>query len=68
MQHPVGYTIRNGRAELENFFEILFQPFSLNMIVHTLSGAYILSAFVVMGISAYHILKKQNIDFFKNLI
>jgi len=32
--------------------------------VHTVSAAYILSAFFVMGISAYHLLKKQHIDFF----
>ncbi|MEW5821182.1 MAG: cytochrome ubiquinol oxidase subunit I, partial [Cyanobacteriota bacterium] len=65
MQNPVGYMIKNGRAELTNFFEVISQPFAIQEFIHTVSGAYILSGFVVMGISAYHLLKKQNVEFFK---
>lgn len=64
MQHPVGYTIRNGRAELVDFFAVVFQKFAVLEFIHTISGAYILSAFFVMGISAYHLLKKQHVNFF----
>jgi len=64
MQHPVGYVIRNGRAELESFSAVVFQGWALLTFVHTVSAAYILSAFFVMGISAYHLLKKHHIDFF----
>jgi cytochrome d ubiquinol oxidase subunit I len=64
MQHPVGYVIRNGRAELDNFFAIITQPFAWQIFFHTISGAYILTGFVVMGISAYHLLRKQNTAFF----
>ncbi len=63
MQHPVGYTIRNGRAELTDFFAV-FQKFALLQYLHTIAGAFVLSAFFVMGISAYHLLKKQNTEFF----
>jgi cytochrome d ubiquinol oxidase subunit I len=64
MQHPVGYTIRNGRAELTDFAAVVFQKFAILEFLHTVSAAYILSAFFVMGISAYHLLKKQHVDFF----
>ncbi len=64
MQHPVGYVIRNGRAELESFTAVVFQGWAVLTFVHTVSAAYILSAFFVMGISAYHLLKKQHIDLF----
>jgi cytochrome d ubiquinol oxidase subunit I len=64
MQHPVGYVIRNGRAELENFFTVIFNPFAWQQYVHTLSGAFTLAGFFIMGVSAYHLLKKQHIDFF----
>jgi cytochrome d ubiquinol oxidase subunit I len=64
MQHPVGYVIRNGRAELESFTAVVFQGWAVLTFVHTVSAAYILSAFFVMGISAYHLLKKQHIEFF----
>jgi len=63
MQHPVGYTIRNGRAEMTDFFALLFNKFSLLEIAHMLPSAMVLAAFFVMGISAYHLLKKQHIDF-----
>ncbi len=64
MQQPVGFTLRDGRAELVDFAAVVFNKFGLLEFIHTLSGAYILSAFVVMGISAYHLLKKQHVVFF----
>jgi len=64
MQHPVGYTLRNGRAELTDLVEIMTQKFAIVQIIHTLCGAYLLAGFFVMGISAYHILKKRDIQFF----
>lgn len=65
MQQPVGYTIRNGRAEMTDFFQVLFNTFSLIEIVHVLPSACLLGAFFVMGISAWHLLKKQQIPFFQ---
>jgi cytochrome d ubiquinol oxidase subunit I len=64
MQHPVGYVIRNGRAELTDFLAVITQSAAVHQFIHTVSGAYILSGFVVMGISAYHLLRKQNTVFF----
>ncbi len=64
MQHPVGYTIRNGRAELVDFAAVVFNKFAILEFFHTVSASYVLAAFFVMGISAYHLLKKQHIDFF----
>jgi cytochrome d ubiquinol oxidase subunit I len=64
MQHPVGFAIRDGRAELVNFSAVIFNKFAILEIFHTVPGAYILSAFFIMGISAYHLLKKHQIDFF----
>lgn len=64
MQNPVGYAIRNGRAELQDFGAVVFNKFSILQILHVLPAALILAGFFVMGISAYHLLKKQHIDFF----
>ncbi len=64
MQHPVGYVIRNGRAELDNFLAVVTQPFAWQIFFHTLSGAYILAGFFVMGVSAYHLLREQHVSFF----
>jgi cytochrome d ubiquinol oxidase subunit I len=64
MQHPVGFTIRNGRAELTDFLAVITQPFGFQIYFHTLSGAYILAGFFVMGVSAFHLLRKQHVAFF----
>jgi cytochrome d ubiquinol oxidase subunit I len=64
MQSPVGFTIRDGRAELVDFAAIVFQRFAIYKFIHTVSAAYVLTAFVIMGISAYHLLKKRHVEFF----
>ena len=64
MQHPVGYVIRDGRAELESFVAVVSQRWAILEFLHVVSAAYILSAFFIMGVSAYHLLKKQHVDFF----
>ncbi len=64
MQHPVGYVIRNGRAELASFAAVVTNSFGWLEFLHTVSGAFILSGFFVMGVSAYHLLRKSNVSFF----
>ena len=64
MQNPVGFTIRDGRAELVDFFAVISQKFAILKFIHTVSAAYVLGAFFVMGVSAYHLLKKKNIKLF----
>ncbi len=64
MQHPVGFTIRNGRAELTDFLAVITNKFGLLEIAHMIPSAFTLAAFFIMGISAWHLLKKQNVDLF----
>jgi len=64
MQYPVGYAIRNGRAELTNFFAVITQKVAILEIIHTLAAAYVLTGFFIMGVSAYHLLRKQHTQFF----
>ncbi len=67
MQHPVGYTFNEatGRAELTDFLAVITQKNAVYEFIHTVTGAFILGAFFVMGISAYHLLKKNEEDFFR---
>ncbi len=65
MQHPVGYVLRNGRAELADFIAVITNKFAIYEFLHTVSGAYILSGFFVMGVSAWHILRNNELEFFK---
>ncbi len=65
MQNPVGYVMRNGRAELESFKAVVTNPFAWQQIFHTLSAAYVLAGFFILGISSYHLLKKNEFKFFE---
>ena len=65
MQHPVGYAIRNGRAELTDFFAVITNKHGILEIVHVVPAALLLGAFFVMGVSAYHLLKKQHVPIFE---
>ena len=63
MQQPVGSVIRNGRAELSDFGAVITNKFAILEFFHTVPAALLLGAFFVMGISAYHLLKKQHVAF-----
>lgn len=65
MQHPVGYVLNNGRAEMVDFGALVFNPKAWVMFEHTLTSALTTAAFFVLGISAYHLLRKKNVDFFR---
>ena len=65
MQHPVGYVLRNGRAEMVDFMALITNVYGLTKFFHTLFSGYVVAAFFVMGISAYHILRKGHLPFFK---
>ncbi len=67
MQHPVGYVINEaaGRAELVDFAALLFNPRGWLLFWHTISSGFATAAFFVLGISAYHLVRKQNPDLFK---
>lgn len=65
MQHPVGFAINNGRAEMNDFFALITNGQLLVEFPHTVLAAYATGAFLVTGISAYKILKKQEVSFFK---
>jgi cytochrome bd ubiquinol oxidase subunit I len=68
MQNPVGYAIRNGRAETTDFFAVITNPKLLVAFPHVIFGALATGAFFVVGISAWYFLKKRNLDFFKRSV
>jgi cytochrome d ubiquinol oxidase subunit I len=64
MNTPAGYHIvmHDGypRAEVVDFWAMVFNPSSVHRVIHALLGAYILGAFFVMSVSAWHILRDRN--------
>ena len=65
MQKPVGYVLRNGRAEMVDFGALLTNSYGWSKFFHTVLAGYVVAAFFVMGISAYHLLRRNEVRFFK---
>lgn len=66
MQEPVGFEIVNGRAEMTDFFALLGNPQLWVAFPHVIFGALATGAFFITGISAYKIIRKQQVDMFKS--
>jgi cytochrome d ubiquinol oxidase subunit I len=66
MQEPVGYVIRNGRAEMTDFFALLTNPHVWVQFPHVVTAGMSTAGFFVLGISAYHLLKQSdNLEMFR---
>ncbi len=61
MQYPVGTTFNpdTARHEMTSFWEVLFSPVAINKFFHTVTSGFVLAAVVVIGISAWYLLKKR---------
>lgn len=70
-QTPAGHVIRehmiNGqpflRAEIVDFWAMVFNPSSVHRLIHVWLGAFLMGAFFVMSISAWYILRGRHLDF-----
>lgn len=67
MQYPVGmgFNPDTARHEMNNFWDVLFSHVAIDKFFHTVTSAYVLSAVVMIGISAWFLLKKREIVFAK---
>ena len=65
MQHPVGYAIENGRAVMNDFGALLANPYLWTQFPHTVLSGFTTGAFFVLGISAYHLVRRNHVDFYR---
>ncbi|MEY9843174.1 cytochrome ubiquinol oxidase subunit I [Streptacidiphilus sp. MAP5-3] len=61
MQHPVGYKVVNGRAQLTDFPKVLFQNTTLVVVFHTLTAAFLVGGAFMIGIAAYQLRKASRL-------
>ena len=59
MQTPAGFVIKNNIIDADNWLEIIFNPSMPYRFFHMLLASCLTSAFLIMGISAYKIIKKD---------
>ncbi|PLS03542.1 cytochrome ubiquinol oxidase subunit I [Neobacillus cucumis] len=65
MQVPTGFKMNNGRAEMTDFFALITNGQLIVEFPHVITGALCTAAFFVAGISAFNLLKKKHVEFYK---
>lgn len=68
-QTPAGYHIVgegiNARAEITDFWAMVFNPSSIDRITHVWLGALLSGAFLVLSVHAYYLIKNRHIKISK---
>ncbi len=64
MQHPVGYKLVNGEAQLTSVWALLSNGFALRAYVHTMLAGLIFGSIVMLGICCWQFLRRQDVDLF----
>jgi cytochrome d ubiquinol oxidase subunit I len=65
MHTPAGFEVQGGRAVITDFWAMVFNPSSMDRLVHVVLGAFIQGAFFVMSIAAYYLLRGRHLEFAK---
>jgi cytochrome d ubiquinol oxidase subunit I len=68
-QTPAGYHIvgegLNARAEITDFWEMVFNPSSMDRLIHVWIGALLAGAFLVLSVHAYYLIKGRYVELSK---
>ncbi|RFS18422.1 cytochrome ubiquinol oxidase subunit I [Emticicia sp. C21] len=68
-QTPAGYKIEGegmkARAVITDFWEMVFNPSSMDRLSHVLIGAFLAGSFLVLSVNAYYILRGRHLDIAK---
>jgi cytochrome d ubiquinol oxidase subunit I len=66
MQHPVGYELVDGKAELTSIGALLSNGFALRAYLHVILAGLIFGTTVMLGIACWHFLRGRRVDLFRN--
>jgi cytochrome d ubiquinol oxidase subunit I len=65
MQHPVGYKIVNGEAQLTSVWALLSNGFALRAFVHTILAGLIFGSVIMLGVACWHFLRGRQVELFR---
>jgi cytochrome d ubiquinol oxidase subunit I len=67
MQYPVGMTFNPDtvRNEMLDFWEVALSPVAIPKFLHAIGSGYVMASLFVVGISAWYLLKKRDVEFAK---
>jgi cytochrome d ubiquinol oxidase subunit I len=58
----------SARAVIDNFWEMVFNPSSMDRLLHVVLGSWITGACLVLSVSAYYLIKKRHVKFAQSSI
>ena len=64
MQHPVGYKLVHGKAELNNVWALFINPTFLWGYVHVILASLVTGALVMLAVSAWYLRKQRHVESF----
>jgi cytochrome bd ubiquinol oxidase subunit I len=64
MQQPLGYVLNEGRAELSDFVAVMLNEQMFVMVQHITIAAFVTGGLFMLGISAWQILRKNQVEIF----
>ena len=65
MQHPVGYKVVDGEAQLTSVWALLSNEFALRAYLHTILAGLIFGSIVVLGVCCWHFLRRHDVELFR---
>ncbi len=65
MQHPVGYKIVHGEAQLTSVWALLSNGFALRAFLHTILAGLIFGSIIMLGICCWHFLRGRQVELFR---
>lgn len=70
MQSPVGmhFNPETVRNEMMDFWAVLLSPVAINKFLHTVTSSWMVGSAFVVGISAWYLLKKRELEFARKSI
>ena len=65
MQHPVGYKIVHGEAQLTSVWALMSNGFALRAFLHTILAGLIFGSMIMLGICCWHFLRGKQVELFR---
>jgi cytochrome d ubiquinol oxidase subunit I len=65
MQHPVGYNLVDGKAELTSVSALLTNSFAIIAWIHVILAGLIFGSMVMLGTCCWHFLRGRNVELFR---
>lgn len=69
MQTPAGFRIEQTavgpRAVIDEFWTMVFNPSTMDRLVHTILGCWLTGAFFVLSVSAFYMIRKKHLEISK---